>query len=771
MFTLECSTINSEISIAKVYHDKLVYLSWETNCIDEEGHYVIEFDGQEFIVEPKPNYTSWLTPELTQNKIYRWRLKEYDGFEYLPYSDYNYICYNPSSSLDLRGHINITTQNVKTTSEYLFSEIKVNTGGVSSLKGFIDIEPVRKILPAELNVNVPNWSYLKSEIEVKNRLTSSLNASVFIRTKLISPPKAPLLVNMEGGFDTIIGTLTPTFSWWKSNDELLKPNLSYEIQIDNNPSFIEPIFTKSNIRNPISDQMVYPLPIDLEKGYYYWRVRVFDNDQYSQWSYGNRFVIEEVTEELSSEIYITKKVGLESIYSELNIPFTQILPAEIGVIGESNRFLPSYIKVYAKKYEELYSELEVFLGHTDQTCNAEVEVLLQGESYLIAELHFNNIVCNLLSELNVLPKHLSDQKCKVVVFSETNEYQKCNIEIFKLKSFATFNSEIFIYKFPDKPYRSSIESRIVVWKSNKTGQDNSDKNEQQETKHNLEASIYVFPKQPEIYLNRELSAEISVLYKEQENLLSEIYVYSINPKELNVTLVDQNPDWNDYPYYTFCFEPKKGYELLPNGYVMCFDRYENSEPRLEGYALVNGEPKETTVYYNNLKTQFTVDMKRFEESGVYYFHVTYFYGNRFLYAPTAHYQIKWNKKPTVPSDLRVNGEVLVENNRRIPRRKDNVFSWSNSVDFNYKDKITYQIQFCNDLDFNEDRIKEFGYQKNNIEETELKINLSFLTGKKYYWRVRAFDQIQYSDWSNVEMFILNKIPPTPDDIIFYKKNQ
>jgi hypothetical protein len=110
---------------------------------------------------------------------------------------------------------------------------------------------------------------------------------------------------------------------------------------------------------------------------------------------------------------------------------------------------------------------------------------------------------------------------------------------------------------------------------------------------------------------------------------------------------------------------------------------------------------------------------------------------------------KENKKPTVPV-------LLSPPNATFKNYTITIFDWNNSTD-EENDSITYDLLIDNDSDFSSPSI-----DKTNLTDSNYTLNgteaTSFTNGT-YYWRVRAFDGYEYSNYSLYWMFAIDTNPP------------
>ena len=805
--------------------------------------YVIEIgiddtDKKEYsenVVFLNENKASWKVPfDLTNGQIYRWRVKAFDGYEYSDYSKYQYIQYSDFRTFNLQSFLNVSIKKRKNEDNYIESEINVlRTEHFSNLAANLSIEHVNKFLPCNLDVNVTK-SFLSSLICVKKRNYSYIKSKINIKSKTLFPPRSPLCVNMQSYFDYKTGNTRPVFSWWKSVDDLNEENLTYEIQVNKSIFFNgENVFERVGIKNPISEQMVYPLPIDLDYGTYNWRVRVFDGIIYSDWVNGTKFTIFDELKDLNAEIYIVNKFKREHLNSELFIRFHKNLLANVQVFGFHDLYLPSNVQVWAKKYEILCGEIEVFHGPIESMICPDLEVFNSQLISIVNIKHDLNVMdrvacqCEVVNgclessidikhDLNVMDR--IDCECEITKYNFLN----CEIsEITKNNNIREFlDSEIFI------AIKESKEARLNVLHPKIVG---------------LNSSIIVYPieiQKAELYVfnaigHKKLFAELQVKIRKfaKREMLSEIFVLksiktnipdienpetpdkpiipdepeipeipdepeipetpeipdkpvipekpnnpSTNPSEIMISadmiieslinikrklypveiLCEQDSNvWSDNQNIKFNWKPHKKNDFLI-GYLMSF----NDNPN---YVLDFCKD-----YYEHEGGIKEFNAKIFDKSGAYYFHIQGF-DEEYRRTPISSYKILYNNKPQPPTELNVNGIKFFESGKLISCKSENLFSWYGAYDKDENDynKLKYDFQICNKSNF-----QYLDYQKELIESNEIEINFGYYNfSGKYYWRVRSFDGKEYSEWSKISSFEVNKPPSTPIDICFFEKKR
>lgn len=749
---------NAELYVAKKELTKKPILSWNrVYDYQDEISYVIEFDGTEYVnnIYFNNKKANWQIPfDLERRKIYKWRVKAYDGYEYSDYSKFQYIQLVDYDIRSLLSFIDVKTDNVKNGNETLSCELNITkTIFNADLMSCVVVERVKKVLPCEIEVNIPNDLFLSSSIEIKKRNYDFISSEIFIKTKNLLPPKGPLGIDMQSEIDYTTGNQSPTFSWWKSLDELFNDGIEYEIEVSKNPFFTDNlIFFQKNIKNPISNQMVYPLPIRLEKGIYYWRVRSTDNINYSNWVYGSQFTIDYTIEELNAEIFVTNNFTRESLLSEIVVKPKEFLLSEIEVWGIGNDLLPSITQVWAKKSEKLDAEIFIYFGPEIQFLESEIyiynsklaseiEVFPVGTHLryvLDAEIEIKQAYLQ-YARLNVIPKSLSTLNCEMKVLLRKDVILPSTINIFNQKTNSIVEAFINVTK-PSYYKESSVlmaemEIKKTVWTY---------------CEFDLSAKI-ILP--IHIKLQDEIMSELNVLKRNYYNLECEVDIKSRKLYPVKIYSEQDSTHWNNNNRIEFSWEPHQENHFLV-GYIMQFNNIPDYIPELG------------LDYYEHKNGEKTFLAKVFDVSGEYYFHIIGF-DDKYRKTPVSHYKILYNNKPEAPKHLMINGIEFSEEKKVVCKNEENTFSWEQSYDKDENDfeKVKYELMICNKSNF------EYpDYTSELLEDNFLKI--SFKNNNfygEYYWRVRGFDGKEYGEWSKISSFIINNPPSTPTDIEFFGK--
>jgi hypothetical protein len=138
-------------------------------------------------------------------------------------------------------------------------------------------------------------------------------------------------------------------------------------------------------------------------------------------------------------------------------------------------------------------------------------------------------------------------------------------------------------------------------------------------------------------------------------------------------------------------------------------------------------------------------------------------GNSKISTSAFRYETFQNRKPTTPNNA-------LPSNTTIKFYNDINFTWTQSIDLD-NDDISYDLLIAKDTSFTDIDLNKTGITVNYFDLEE---NGSTLSNDKRYWKVRAYDDANYSDYSayfdlTVIVAILNITAPA-NDTKFYPTN-
>ena len=218
------------------------------------------------------------------------------------------------------------------------------------------------------------------------------------------------------------------------------------------------------------------------------------------------------------------------------------------------------------------------------------------------------------------------------------------------------------------------------------------------------------------------------------------------PPTVIVTSNIQQKVWQTQYNATFNFSLQQQSKLPLLWYVYVLDDRLNTIPTFQNGQLSYG--------------QVRCDLREVgsKQTGVKYIHVRSV-NTKYVYSQkTTTYCIYYNNKVDRPTPESVNGQTVLANQMPIIQYNSSLmFYWSMVIDtIDVVDKITYDLQIATDINFT-----NIQFEEKNIYGNFFSLLPRTLAPNKYFWRVRAFDQNQYSDWSISATIYINKAPQPP----------
>ena len=113
----------------------------------------------------------------------------------------------------------------------------------------------------------------------------------------------------------------------------------------------------------------------------------------------------------------------------------------------------------------------------------------------------------------------------------------------------------------------------------------------------------------------------------------------------------------------------------------------------------------------------------------------------------------------------VNDKECVDNIPVVSRAEYNVFKWPKSSHLDM-DTVKYNIQISNKSDFSNiiiDKYDIYNLDADSFISTSIKYEYS-LNNQVYYWRVRAYDRHQFTEYGYVGRFKCNTKPGIPTNL-------
>lgn len=159
--------------------------------------------------------------------------------------------------------------NVLIATDFAFSQIEQNNTGITT------------------NSYTLTSALSRGEYYWKVKCYNDLNgdwSDIFILNLSNSAPSVPVLLSPTNGQDTVTDR-TPELIWQNSTDNDDDDTLTYDLLLDDNSDFSSPILNITSISEsgPFNTSHTPISNLDVETPYY-WKVRAYDNIDYSGWS-------------------------------------------------------------------------------------------------------------------------------------------------------------------------------------------------------------------------------------------------------------------------------------------------------------------------------------------------------------------------------------------------------------------------------------------------------------------------------------------------------
>lgn len=170
-------------------------------------------------------------------------------------------------------------------------------------------------------------------------------------------------------------------------------------------------------------------------------------------------------------------------------------------------------------------------------------------------------------------------------------------------------------------------------------------------------------------------------------------------------------------------------------------------------------------FVRTVNTETTVNLANYNDDSEYYFYLRSV-GYNGSYSNTSVYEVKYNNLPSTPSyPMFVNDKECVDNIPVVSRAEYNVFKWPKSSHLDM-DTVKYNIQISNKSDFSNiiiDKYDIYNLDTDSFISTSIKYEYS-LNNQVYYWRVRAYDRHQFTEYGYVGRFKCNTKPGIPTNL-------
>lgn len=214
---------------------------------------------------------------------------------------------------------------------------------------------------------------------------------------------------------------------------------------------------------------------------------------------------------------------------------------------------------------------------------------------------------------------------------------------------------------------------------------------------------------------------------------------------------DIGHDWQDSNIINF------SWTILPSRVNVVAFEYTITKTRITDFSSAS--------FYRTTRTEVTVNLFNYDDDGMYYFYVRSIAENGSV-SSAAEYVVRYNNKPSTPSfPMYVNNSECIDNIPIISRSEYNEFKWPKSTHTD-RDIVKYQIQISGNSTFSDiivDINEITDITESDFASVSIKYNYSD-TFKILYWRVRAYDIYQFTEYGYVGRFRCNTKPGIPTNL-------
>lgn len=265
----------------------------------------------------------------------------------------------------------------------------------------------------------------------------------------------------------------------------------------------------------------------------------------------------------------------------------------------------------------------------------------------------------------------------------------------------------------------------------------------------------------EVYIvsERDLPAEITI-FTPTEDLLAEIFVsrYDYLDLPVEITTIESTPGpltlfcnvdegiWQEEKDIEFTWLPASSGLFPVIGYLLHLDHISGTQVT-HSHQLISDLQK-------------NYDLENIDSADSYWFHIAAVDSIGHI-GPVTHFNVKYNHVPSIPglpmliNNLDSFGSVPI-----IGLQEEQLFDWGESIDPDTLDRVTYDIQISDVLDFTNvlRNITDIPHHNHLMGIGEL------ISSGHYYWRVRATDGREYSNWGDIGQFVVNTPPTIPNTL-------
>ena len=543
-------------------------------------------------------------------------------------------------------------------------------------------------------------------------------------------PSGVVLPLLTDGAASSYGNLQPEFSWGNAGDIDQLDTLSYNVQMAPSAEF-NPSGLLLDIHAPqgaSSERTTYDLAAEhklISVGTYYWRVRTFDDREYSDWE-STTFTLEAATESLGATLNIPI-LSVDNLGAQVNVIGYSLLDATVNIAVLGLEDFNATVKVVRKTDTELGAKLTIFgyseLGATviipgREDLGATANILgeyagsnLGGKVYLPEDVELYATI-NILEHGSVGTKTDVELGASIVICEYTSDDLGCRIYI------------------PMTPVYNDLGTKVTVYTEESFG------------------FIDEF--------SRDFGATANIIAYGTDEFGGSVNTIADRPGEVIITANVLEATWQE--------EYEINFEWIPT-----FANFLEIESY---YTELNTSPvtevDESFQNTGSFHREFNLEL--LHGADIYYFHVAAKTTNG-LFGPTSHFAVWYNHRvPNPIAPMLVNNLDSIIQFVMVSVESHILLEWGQSIDLDPLDSIVYRLQIAVQEDFGVNELEESSiiYEQTDITTFYHLINGGVLDSGTYYWRVTANDGHQDSTgWSPTGRFYMNTPPSVPIDLIVY----
>lgn len=539
----------------------------------------------------------------------------------------------------------------------------------------------------------------------------------------------------------------PTFLFYPVPNTIDSDIIKYNIQISKNSDFTDLVI--DDYVEQSSEMISYTIPqqkILTVEGIYYFRIGNCDYDIRNKiksvvYSEMRQFLYNYLSTELTQKILIGysdwKPIGFTADlrgykdinnYIQISKWFSQDINNQIVLYKEYFQVDTNPFQITVRSVSDVNNEVLITQNHL--TITNKIMLQYYYHHFPITQTYIEDGEIKERILLDVPPSHYLYNKCKIYLLNTANLPQSQQGQ-YTITGYARVQS----WKYSD----TNIGSILIM---NRMNLQDRQCLKMQCRIWNMDNLPYSCDFYHAVTISNWIPDNI------RQYLRNTLTIYYPSPPNVIITSNIEQRVWQTNRYATFYFSlsGQSVYPILYYRYII--DRHPNTIP-----TVTNGQNST-----NGVVARFDLADLDSKMSGIVYVHARSVNIKGVYSEQTTHYCVYYNNKIDTPIPISVNGQYVGGNQCPVVSYTYNVIlTWSRVFDaIDIGDIVTYDLQIADNVNFT-----NIAFSANNIYGQTYVIPPKTLAPNKYYWKVRAFDGNEYSDWSILAMLYINKAPEAP----------